>query len=220
LYGEAKLCRGDLDADVHIKKFIANFKGTNYIKNANQRLWWHYIIHDNETDAKKYFEAINGYGSIVVDEDKYALDTYQKKQWPNKQLLKSRLLFDGGYYTRALQCIVDLDLNSLVQQNERVEFMYRLGRIYQRMENNAQAIKSFENAIKFGATIPEYYAASACYEMGKIYETQKMYTVALTYFEKSKTFKNHSYRTSLNQKAKAAINRVEAKIKSENKLKS
>jgi hypothetical protein len=220
LYGEAKLCRGDLDADVQIKKFLTNFKGTNYIKNANQRLWWHSIIHDNNSDAKLFFEAINGYGSIVVDEDKFALDTYHKNQWPNKQLLKSRLLFDGGYYTRALQCIVDLDLNSLVRQDERVEFMYRLGRIHQRMDNNLQAIKSFENAIKFGAKLPEYYAASACYELGKIYETQKMYNLSLTYFEKSKTYKNHSYRTSLNQKAKAAINRVEAKMKSESKLKS
>jgi len=217
LYGEAKLCKGDLDADVYIKKFLSNFKGLNYIKNANQRLWWHYLLHDNQTEAKKYFEAINGIGSIVVDEDKYALDSYHKNYWPNKLLLKSRLLFDGGYFAKALQTIVSIDVNSLTRPNDKVEYMYRLGRIYQKMDNLNNAIRSFDNAIKFGAKLPEYYAASSSYELGKIYETKKEYHLAIDYFEKSKTFKNHSYRTSLNQKAKAAINRVEAKIKQEKK---
>lgn len=217
LYGEAKLCRGDADADVYIKKYLKNFKGKNYIKNANMRLWWYSIVHDQAEEAKKYFEDINGIGSIVVDEDKYALDTYHKKYWPDKSLLKARILFDGGYYSRALQVITKLELDKLTRPNDRVEFMYRLGRIYQRTNNFQQAINSYEKTIQFGGNLPEYFAASACFELGKIYELKKEYDLSLYYLNKSKTFKNHSYRTSLNQKAKAAINRVEAKKAMEKK---
>jgi hypothetical protein len=215
LYGEAKLCRGDEDADVYIKKFLKNFKGKNYIKNANMRLWWYSIINEKPEDAKKYFEEIKGPGITDVDEDKYALSVYKKKYWPEKSLLKARVLFDGGYYTRALQVITKVDLEKLTRTNDRVEFMYRLGRIYQRTNNFPQAINSYEKTIQFGANIPEYFAASACFELGKIYELKKEYDKSLLYLNKSKTFKNHSYRTSLNQKAKAAINRVEAKKEAE-----
>jgi hypothetical protein len=217
LYGEAKLCRGDVDADVYIKKFLKNFKGKNYIKNANMRLWWYSIVNDKAEDAKKYFEDINGSGITDVDEDKYALSVYQKKYWPEKSLLKARILFDGGYYTRALQVMTKIDLDKLDRSNDRVEFMYRLGRIYQRTNNFPQAINSYEKTIQYGAELPEYFAASACFELGKIYELKKDYDKSLLYLNKSKTFKNHSYRTSLNQKAKAAINRVEAKKESEKK---
>jgi len=213
LYGEAKLCKGDADADVYIKKFITNFKGKNYIKNAYMRLWWHSIINNKKDLEVKYFEAIKTKGNDIVDEDKYALNTYEKKLFPNAELLKARLFFDGGYYTQALKTLVDLDIEKLNESNYKVEYFYRLGRIYQKTNITNSAIKSFENTIKFGASLPEYYAASACYELGKIYETKEDFETALSYFEKSKTFKNHSYRTSLNQKAKAAISRVEAKMK-------
>jgi hypothetical protein len=49
--GEAKLNRGDEDANEWLLKFLKQFKGKNYIKATNQRLSWYYLL---KNDEEKY----------------------------------------------------------------------------------------------------------------------------------------------------------------------
>jgi hypothetical protein len=62
-------------------------------------------------------------------------------------------------------------------------------------------------AIKTGEHLKEYFAARAALQTGYIYEQQGDKATAVDYFQKCLSLKDHDYKNSLDQKAKAGIER-------------
>jgi tetratricopeptide (TPR) repeat protein len=62
-------------------------------------------------------------------------------------------------------------------------------------------------AIKLGENRPEYYAARAALQIGYIYEERGKKNIAITYFQRCLDMKEQDYKNSLDQKAKAGIER-------------
>jgi len=73
------------------------------------------------------------------------------------------------------------------------------------------SITYYEKTIQLGATSEYYYAANSALKLGNIYEEKKQYKKALYFYEKAQSMENRQYRNSINQKAKAGINRIENK---------
>jgi tetratricopeptide (TPR) repeat protein len=78
------------------------------------------------------------------------------------------------------------------------------------MKDMDAAIEYYKLTLQAGEPYPYYFAASAALQLGLIYEQQKNPKQARFYFEKCISLKNHQYRNSLSQKAKAGINRLPA----------
>ena len=201
-----------MDADVFIKKYIDNFKGSSYIKSAYQKLAWYNLL---VGDSKAYTAAMQTLlekGNDVMDEDKQAQKEAENNEIPNLKLLKARLLFDGGYYLQALTVLVkEGNAKDFTSEKDQLEFTYRLGRIYHSWEKLAEAIPYYEMTIKNGAKSTYYFAANSALNLGLIYEEKKDYKQARKYFEMCPGFKNKEYRNSIAQKAKAGLNRIEGK---------
>jgi tetratricopeptide (TPR) repeat protein len=197
----------DPDAGRYFEKFIRDFKGKFYLKDALQKLSWHYYLQGNQEQANYYRSQIHEKGSTDTDADQQALKDARSSVWPNKILLQARLLNDGGYHAEALQLLQGKKIADFNATEDKLEFAYRVGRIYDDMGRDEESIGFYKQSIFIGENRKEYYAARAALQIGYIYETRKDSTIALSWFERCLRMKDHEYKNSLDQRAKAGIER-------------
>jgi tetratricopeptide (TPR) repeat protein len=122
-------------------------------------------------------------------------------------LLQSRLLSDGGYFEEALRSLQGVSSSSFAQPEDKCELAYRLGRIYDGLGRGDEAIVAYLTTIKTGEQLPAYYAARAALQAGYIYEGRGERDKAIAFFQKCLSLKDHDYKNSLDQRAKAGIAR-------------
>lgn len=207
LLGVAKMNRLDNDALYPLLDFVADFKGKNYIKSAYLYISWYYLLHNNHSLYKTYVQRIQLRGNQQVDNDKEASGFFSKSVVPNACLIKSRLLFDGGYYEKALQ---QINLCQTFTSAEHTEAVYRKGRIYDKWGKSQQAIYWYKETIKEGEKLPYYYAANASLNLALIYEKSGQKELATIYFRKVLSMKFDEYHFSITNKAEAGLNRLGA----------
>ena len=209
MLGLAKLYRLDRDADVYLKKYVDNFHGQNYIKEAYQKLAWHELIHGNEINYVHYIKFCETEGAKIIGGDKNAEREAEAGIIPNMVLLKARLLFDGGYYDRAFKLLKKRTLSDFDNQKDQLEYAYRLARLTHNTGKHNEAIKYYQTTIDRGKDASYYFACNAALQIGRIYESQKNKTKAEEFFNLCLSIKPDEYRNSLHQKAKAGLNRIE-----------
>jgi hypothetical protein len=195
------------DAAVYLERFIDYFKGKFYVKDVLQKLSWLYYLQDNLTKAQQYRQLILQKGSLDTEADKQAMKEAKSGKWPNVLLLKARLLNDGGYLKEALQVLEGKSSSYFSSSEDKLEFAYRLGRIYDDLDRKDEAIAAYLTALKLGQERKEYYAARAALQIGYIYEQRNDKQTATSYFQKVIDLKDHDYKNALDQKAKAGIER-------------
>jgi len=210
LTGLAKLHRLDADADKYFLKYIVNFKGINYIKDTYQKLAWFYLVNENIAKYNEYMAKVSQYGNAVVDADIQAEREAERGIVPNIYLLRARLLFDGGYYDKALIAITGSKTTGFLKNSrDSLEFSYRIGRIYHEWGKIDNSVSFYTRTIENGSESPYYFAANSALQLGMIYENKGDYTKATYYYEQAQSMENEEYRNSINQKAKAGIHRIE-----------
>ena len=190
----------------HFERYVSNFKGTYYVKDVYQKLSWCYLLEGNMQAAQNARNAILKKGAINADADKQALKEAKSGTWPDPFLLRVRLLSDGGYNREALQLINTKSIGEIKEQ-DRLEYIYRLGRIYDDLNNDEQAIHYYQSAIQLGEHSTEYYAARAALQTGMIYEHRGDRARAISYYQKCLNMEDHDYKNSLDQRAKSGIAR-------------
>ncbi len=203
--GDAKLRRLDFSAIQYYERFINNSKGNFYIKDACYSIALCYYLMGNQNLANQYKQKVKTIGKTESDADKQALKNANKPSFPNKELLKVRLLNDGGYNEEALKILMSLkNLNT----EETLEYYYRLARVYDDLNQDDLAIENYLKTINLGRISTEYFAARAALQTAYIYEKRNNKTLALKYFNDVIEMQDHEYKNSLDQRAKSGINRV------------
>jgi len=209
LGGLASLNRLDTTASRYFKTFLDKFAGINYIKSGHQKLAWVYLLQGDTIRYKAEIENAGIKGHAIVDDDKQAYSEYNVGIIPAIPLLKARLLFDGGYYRKALNVLLNTSLDQYIRsRKDLTEYIYRLGRIYHAMGNIPNAEKYYTQTIYLGRKIPHYFAANAALSLGLIYEKRGDFIGADTNYRICASLKHHEYENSLRQKAKARLNKL------------
>ncbi len=212
LTGIAKLNRLDSDSYKYLFKYVINFKGVNYIKDSYQKIAWYYLVNENMDKYHEYITKVNQYGSSVVDADIQAEREATNNIVPNVYLLKARLLFDGGYYEKALAAITSSKTTGFLKNSkDSLEFSYRIGRIYHEWGKTETAIPFYLKTVEDGSKSTYYFAANAALQLGIIYEKKEDFIKAAEYYELAQSMDNKEYKNSINQKAKAGLNRIKGK---------
>jgi hypothetical protein len=210
LTGVVKLNRLDEDSYKYLYSFLSNFKGLNYIKSSYQKLAWYYLINNNTAKYKEKIAYALTQGNSFIDEDSQALNEAKSNTVPNLILLKARLLSDGGYYQKAIDILIEKKPSDFcISTKDYLEYTYRLGRIYDEWGFSTKAIPFYELTIKNGSELSYYFAANSALHLGLIYENNNDKTKAKYYYELCSTMKNTEYKTSISQKAKAGLNRIQ-----------
>ncbi len=205
--GYVLLYKGSPEAGVAFERFIKDFKGRYYVKDALQKLAWHYYMADDLTKANQYRQELIRRPESNSEADKQAHREAESGVWPNKLLLRARLYSDGGYHREALRLLHGKSERDFTGIAEQLEFYYRAARIYDDLGNDSEALRFYQLAINLGRNRKEYYAARAALQSGFIYEQQKRFDLARQQFNSVLAMKDHEFKNSIDQKAKAGLNR-------------
>ena len=210
MYGKFKLYELDTVSQDYMKKFLREFNGRHFIKEAYQKLAWYEIVTNDDIAAyKRYMKLCQREGYDLVDEDKQAQKESKDEEIPNPTLLKARLLFDGGYYNRAYSLLI-LNAHKFVDEEskEGLEFNYRMGRLSQELKNFRDAIMYYIKTINEGERRKSFMACNAALQIAVIFEEQENFKQAKKYFNLCLDISPKRYKNSLHQKAKSGLDRI------------
>ena len=206
--GMSKLRMLDLSASRDFEEFIKRFKGQNYLKSSYQKLAWIESLNNNSQGYYSYMAKCRTLGTAFIDEDKAAQSESAEVEMGNRILLRSRLLFDGGYYIKAQQELAGVSVDSFPKYKDQLEVTYRLARIYQKTGQEEKAIDLYQKTIDNGSAATFYFAANSALMMGILYEERKDLDKAESYFKKCLSMERHQYQNSIDQKAQAGLDRI------------
>jgi hypothetical protein len=207
--GYASLQHLDPLAGEYFERFLAEFKGKFYVKDAWQKLSWHYYISGNMEKAGWARSRLLSSGTSESEADKQAQHEAESGKWPNRLLLRARLLNDGGYHREALAVLQGLSSKHFGDIGEKLEFAYRAGRIYDDLQNDSMALAYYAEAVRIGETRQEYYAARAALQTGFLFEKAGDCNRASAWFRRCIQMKPSEYKNSLDQRSKAGLARCE-----------
>ena len=208
MLGKCKLNRADADADIYFKNFLLFHKGSHYIKEAYQKLAWYSLLKGDRESYFDHMQLVLIKGSEATDQDKQAMREAQTHEVPHPVLLKSRLLFDGGYYERVDAILNETLYKTLTHRAHRLEYLYRKGRLLHVQKSYAEALHYYHLTIGTGEHEPYYYACSAALHAGMIHEGLGSEGAAERYYLLCLDIHPESYATSLHQKARMGLSRM------------
>lgn len=208
MLGIAKLERGDADADVFLQSYAQRFKGRHYIKECYQKLAWNALLNGNLAAYKSNLALCKSQGRASQEADKKALKDAKSNIIPNLALLRARLYCDGGYFTKAKAYLMSYTEKSFGTPAEKLEYNYRLGRIYDKLNDTPRAIEFYRYTIEKGKDETAYFACNAALQLGLLYENNNDAANARTYYSLCLSLSPADYKDSLHQKAKAGLQRL------------
>ncbi len=196
------------EASVLFLSYIKSFKGKTFVKDTYYKLFLCAFLSGDAAKSRQYLLFVKKSGNEVAEADKAAqkmcLEFTQTNLFPDKNLLKLRLFFDGGRYEKCIELLKTLTEKSFNAIKDQSEFNYRSGRIFQNINQTARAILFFERAIQLGRE-DWYFAPASCLQLGYIYQMNGQKTKAKYYFEKAISYNKHEYKSSVDNKARAAL---------------
>ncbi|MGB4774236.1 MAG: tetratricopeptide repeat protein [Daejeonella sp.] len=206
LLGIAKIHNLDVTGSVNLQQYIKNYKGINYIKDAYLNLAWTELLKGNNAGYTSFTGQVKTKGYTYHDKDKQAINEVNYAA-PEIDLLKARLLFDGGYYDKALNQLESKKLDKFKLVRDKIEYCYRMGRIYDESGQGDAAIIFYQLAINQGINERYYFASNAALRIGLIYELKKDFAMAKYFYNNALKMKNHDYESSIENKAKTGLKR-------------
>ncbi len=208
--GMTRLRKMDSTSKYDFEYFLLHYKGLNNIKSAHQKLAWIALLNGDTINYYKNLSYCRTKGNLLTEDDRLALNEAESGEVTNIYLLRSKLFFDGGYYNKALSEITGRTIDNFSHFHDQLEVTYRLGRIMQLTGQPEKAIKYFEMTLKNGMSSKYYFAANSSLMLGLIYEESNQYELAKLYFEKCLTMEYDPYKNSIDQKARAGLDRLKS----------
>lgn len=187
--------------------YIHGVRKGNYVNACCQRLAWQSLIVGN---LPGYYSKIKNVNTNFqgTEQDQAACFEFKNKLVPHAQLLKVRLLFDGGYYDKAFTEMKKIAPEKLAAKLYGLEYYYRLARIYDKQQNYSQAILLYNKVVLDGSSVQNYYAANAALNAGNICEANQELNKAKLYYQKCLSLDPNQYKESIHQKAKIGLERM------------
>lgn len=207
LTGLAKLQNLDQSAATSFYNYLKTYRGTNLIKDTYLQLAWIELLRGNNQAYQKASELVKTKGYSVHNRDVQALKEVNYVM-PDINLLKAKLLSDGGYYDRAISQLTGKKTSDFKSLMHQIEFNYRIGRLYDLTSKYDQALKHYQIAIDLGKKQSYSFAANSALRSGIIYEKNKNPVRAKQFFNLSISMKDHDYENSIENRAKEGLKRL------------
>jgi len=207
MLGVARLNRMDGDTPQALTRYVNEYKGTSFVKDAYLKMAYYYLLQNDTEKFDDYLKLTCSRGYTIDGKDKIALREANEPK-PDLDLLKARFYFDGGYYSKAMAQLSNKDVNSFKLTRDKIQYYYYLARINDKINKNYEAVLNYQKAIAIGKETSYYYAANAALLIGNIYEEIKEYKKAAIYYNQAIDMKSHDYQTDIDNDAKAGLKRV------------
>jgi tetratricopeptide (TPR) repeat protein len=210
LLGEAKLNRLDQDAGRWLELFLQKQTGKNYIKMACHKLSWFYFLNDDREEYLEMKARVLSSGQALVEADRQAELEAGDTAALHPVLLVARLCFDGGYYERGIQMLLNSPLSLFASVKAQTERDYRLARLYQRSGNLQEAVMYYRRVLT-GAGDPMWvFYPNSMLQLGIICEETGQYQEAAGWYRSCLALKKEQYRRGIDLEAESGLSRIEA----------
>jgi len=206
--GRALLNAMDAEAIKAFEAYYQHFSGDSYKADADMReAWWHHIHQDRVLRDKKVTQCTNRV-SFPTSNDKQARD--EVGSLPNEpvELLKARLFFDGGYYQRAKQTLVELD-QSVLSDYFLAEYYYRYARVCHELDEIKQALVYYNMVVSLCHDDDRYIGPYAALEAAAIYSSQYNSIKSIELIEKAETLNTGQYKSDIKHKIASLKREIE-----------
>ncbi|MCK9450542.1 MAG: tetratricopeptide repeat protein [Bacteroidales bacterium] len=207
LQAETLLRKLSPEAKAFYQQYLNDFKGKNYRTDAIRKIAWISLISGDSTAYKAQIKQVLKETPGDVGADKDALREAEGSLVYHPVLLKTRLLFDGGYYDAATKLLRQVNPENL-NIHDRLEYYYRLGRIMDESGDSQKALDCYAQTLDLGAESKYYYPANAALKSGELYEQQGNFKQAKYFYNRCLKLDPESYSNSIHQKARAGLLRL------------
>ena len=197
----------DPAAAVYLRSYVERKPGGNFVKEAYQKLAWQELLAGEAGAYDALMAEVEAHGRTVVGSDRAALREARSRVRPHPDLLRARLLFDGGYYARAEEAIARVEAAGLTDE-QRVELPYRAARIAAGRGRYDEAAGRYLRTIAVGRESPAYYACKSAVELGVLAERRGDRAAAEAYYREALTMRPAEHGPGLHQQAKAGLARL------------
>jgi tetratricopeptide (TPR) repeat protein len=198
----------DRDCIHHFRQYAARNKGQLYTKDALMKCALFYHLEGNSAQAWAMRRLIKGQGNGSTDADKQAQRFAEGTTWPNAPLLKARIQTEAGNYAAALGSLRTMQPQAFTDPADRLEYTFRIARAYDGLGDALHAVQYYQASITEGSGRKEQFAARAALQLGMLYENGGRRDEALRYFRQCLAMKGHDFQSSIDQQAKAGVNRL------------
>lgn len=214
LHGDALLQKGEYQkAIAYYQKFQKGYRSQSFKKDSYYKISVCYWLMNDAGNAKINFEKAKVTGRESAEPDKYAAKQLEENHMPNVKLLKARFATDGGYYEQATAALQSISATELKTKKEQAELLYRKARLAHKTRDIANAKAYYQQCIALSKDNPWYFAPNSALQMGYLAQEQKDYVSAKKYFELALSYRRHEYKTSIDSKAKFALEQMKNEAK-------
>ncbi|MEO0728717.1 MAG: hypothetical protein AAFZ63_29545, partial [Bacteroidota bacterium] len=172
------------------------------------KLAWAELLDGRPQAYQDYMELLLQRGTDAAGGDRNAQREAEEKDIPRVLLLQARLLYDGGYYDRALAKLRTSSEDNFSRFEHRLEYIYRKGRVLHGQEAYDDALAQYDRTIELGRDHEAFFACNAALQAGLIQEKRGNTASAIQYFQTCLRLRPDDYRTGLHQQAKAGLSRL------------
>ncbi|MBN2167088.1 MAG: hypothetical protein JW717_12485 [Marinilabiliaceae bacterium] len=179
--------------------FIEKFEGNSYKADALLRCCIFYKIKNDTVQLKKTILQLNNLNGYSTSLDQRAKKEANIISSANQFLLKSRLLYDGGEYDKAINILTshkeEIQMNNAFHE----EYFYRLAQLYKKQGLYTKAIENY----KLSMTVKNpkyYYAPTAAYEIAHYHYKQGNYEKSKYYIKQCDKLNTNDFKADIKQK--------------------
>lgn len=212
LDAEAHLRQLDVNALVSYTYFLTHFKGKNYRVDATRKTAWIALLKHDSLAYYSTMQQVKQMEAGTVEADQQAVKEAIRNTAPTFELLKARLLYDGGYYTRCQEVLIQVGKSfSNLSPTDKEEYTYRFGRLSQALGNQKDALYYYRLSYTLYRNSPLYYSANSALLAGEIHEMNNQKKEAEELFNLCLSLNPEEYRQGIHAKAKAGIDRLRSR---------
>ena len=207
LYGKIMLRKLDSSAIMYFTKYLDQNNKKDNLKEINYQLALAYLINGNIARFLEHKKFASELGDDITERDREAMYDYRLDYIPDINLVKAKLLLDGGYNLHAKAILEKyssekIDYNS--QSPYSLEYNLLIGRLEYQTNNNKLAIISFEKVLDMGKDQDYYFASEAALYLGLIFEKTDPQK-AISFFERARELYDSDYYEYIDEISKKRI---------------